>query len=169
MVAEVADVGVAEAVGAKGGPSFQISRDGGAGPRPAQSKRGKAWKPFEGFHHNDEREGRTKMPGRNGMGPLGAGPMTGRGMGCCGGAGARLDMPPRGPGFGMGRGRGNGWRRGQMGWRGPAGGFPAAPAREQELAMLKVHAANLDHALRELRSRIGELEPEAGSSGQDTR
>jgi hypothetical protein len=35
--------------------------------------------------------------------------------------------------------------------------------------MLKVQAANLDHALRELRSRIGELEPEAGSSGQDTR
>jgi hypothetical protein len=112
------------------------------------------------------------MPGRNGMGPLGAGPMTGRGTGWCGGADARMDMPPRGPGFGMGRGRGrgNGWRRGQMGWRGPTAGFPPAAEREQELAALKVQAASLGHALGELRSRIEELEkPAAGSSGKDTR
>ena len=104
------------------------------------------------------------------MGPLGAGPMTGRGMGWCGGTGARPDMPPSGPGFGMGRGRGNGWRRGQMGWRGPAVGLPPAPAREQELAALKAQAASLDQALGELRSRIEDLEePAVGSSGKDTR
>lgn len=105
------------------------------------------------------------------MGPLGAGPLTGRGMGWCGGAGARMDMP-RGPGLGMGRGRGggNGWRRGQMGWGGPAVGFPPAPARAQELAALKVQAASLGRALGELRSRIEELEkPAAGSSGEAPR
>ncbi len=42
------------------------------------------------------------MPGLNGTGPLGAGPMTGRGMGRCGvGRGF-------GPGRGMGLGRGYG-------------------------------------------------------------
>jgi hypothetical protein len=98
--------------------------------------------------------------------------MTGRGVGWCGGADARMDMPPSGPGFGMGRGRGrgNGWRRGQMGWRGPAAGFAPASARERELAALKVQAASLDHVLGEIRSRIEELEkPAAGSPGKDTR
>jgi len=57
-----------------------------------------------------------------------------------------------------------------MGWRGPAVGFPPAPARDQELAALKAQAASLDHALGELRSRIEDLEePAAGSSGKDTR
>jgi hypothetical protein len=57
------------------------------------------------------------MPGRNGMGPMGQGPMTGRGMGWCGGANAAIDMPQRGPGLGMGRGRGQGQGRGRG--RGP--------------------------------------------------
>ncbi len=45
------------------------------------------------------------MPGRNGTGPMGAGPMTGRGFGFCTGAA---------PGYGTGRGLGLGlgWRRG---------------------------------------------------------
>ena len=45
------------------------------------------------------------MPGFNGTGPRGMGPMTGRGMGPCGrGFG-------RGMGYGMGYGRGFGWVR----------------------------------------------------------
>ena len=87
------------------------------------------------------------MPGGNRMGPMGQGPMTGRGMGWCGGANARVDMPPRGPWVGMGRGggRGGGWRhrhwyhatgltgwqRAQMGWPGPGASFPPASSKEQ--------------------------------------
>ncbi|MFO7611373.1 MAG: DUF5320 domain-containing protein [Clostridia bacterium] len=48
------------------------------------------------------------MPGRNGTGPLGQGPMTGRGMGCCTGARA----PYSGTGFGYGRGFGRGFGMG---------------------------------------------------------
>jgi hypothetical protein len=113
------------------------------------------------------------MPGRNGMGPMGAGPMTGRGMGRCGGADGRTDLlPPREPGFGMGRGggRGNRWRRGQMGCRGPAVGHAPAPAGEEELAALKAQVACLDRASEELRTRIAGREAhEAASLGKDTR
>lgn len=47
------------------------------------------------------------MPGRNGTGPVGAGPMTGRGFGVCAGGA---------PGYGAGRGLGLG-----LGWRGGRG------------------------------------------------
>jgi len=55
------------------------------------------------------------MPGLNGMGPTGAGPRTGRGLGLCPGgpvAGARPGMGWRGRGFGFGRGFGRGYYRG---------------------------------------------------------
>ncbi len=44
------------------------------------------------------------MPNRNGTGPLGAGPLTGRGMGPCGGYGRASYGGGRGFGFGRGRG-----------------------------------------------------------------
>ena len=44
------------------------------------------------------------MPRMDGTGPMGAGTLTGRGFGPCGG----------GQGFGCGRGRGNGMGRGMM-------------------------------------------------------
>jgi len=52
------------------------------------------------------------MPGLNGMGPTGAGPRTGRGLGLCPGgpvAGARPGIGWRGRGFGFGRGFGRGY------------------------------------------------------------
>lgn len=69
------------------------------------------------------------MPGFDGTGPMGGGPMTGRGMGYCSGA-----RPAAGAGFGYGRGgrfgfgfgrggRGGGFGRGR-GW---AMGWAAAP------------------------------------------
>lgn len=64
------------------------------------------------------------MPGRNGMGPRGEGPMTGGGWGYCGEA----DVPGPGPRnnswSGMGRGGGRGFRggRGSGGGRGFGGG-----------------------------------------------
>lgn len=49
------------------------------------------------------------MPGRDGTGPGGMGPMTGRAAGPC----ANNTMPGRGPGRGLGLGRGRGAGLGQ--------------------------------------------------------
>jgi hypothetical protein len=69
------------------------------------------------------------MPGRNGTGPVGEGPKTGRGLGNCGnnaddnvrdenrqglGRGRGMGLG-RGPGRGMGRGRGQGLGQGGRG------------------------------------------------------
>ena len=58
------------------------------------------------------------MPRGDGTGPMGMGPMTGRGAGYCAGFGAPGFMNP-GPfggfGRGYGRGPGRGWRRGFVG------------------------------------------------------
>jgi hypothetical protein len=104
------------------------------------------------------------------MGPTGQGPMTGRGMGWCGGANAESDAAANPRGFGMGRGggRGRGWRhrngRQAIGWPGGqfASGFgaesPSALSREQTLAMLTQHAAGLARTLDELKARIEQFE-----------
>jgi hypothetical protein len=87
------------------------------------------------------------MPRGDRTGPLGAGPMTGRGAGICTGAGA--------PGFaGGGRGRGMGFGCG--GGRGLGRGFGfgrgAAPATapDQELAVLKQQAGVLQARIQAL-------------------
>jgi len=52
------------------------------------------------------------MPGRDGTGPIGAGPITGRGLGFCTGAGLGLGLGPgcrRGFGGGYGRGFAINW------------------------------------------------------------
>ena len=55
------------------------------------------------------------VPGRDGTGPMGAGPMTGRGLGVCAGGTANRGLGMgRGMGLGMGRGRGRGYA-----WRAP--------------------------------------------------
>lgn len=112
------------------------------------------------------------MPGRDRTGPMGFGPMTGRGMGWCGRAGAgpyrgygRFDM------FGWGRGRG--WRNryyatgvpgwAWSGWGGPWGGaspFWGAAAGEDELSSLKNHAAGLEEELANIKARMADLEKE---------
>ena len=93
------------------------------------------------------------MPGVDGHGPRGLGPMTGRGMGQCAIVASRF-------GFGMGRGLGRGMGRGRgMGWRRPGvqaigGGFPAASS---ELGALQEDAAALEAELQRIRQRIAEL------------
>jgi len=61
------------------------------------------------------------MPGFDGTGPEGRGPITGRGMGYCALPEDEYERIPRrgyGRGFGRGRGRGRGWGRGRgMRWR----------------------------------------------------
>ena len=126
------------------------------------------------------------MPRRDGTGPMGMGPMTGRAAGYCAGYSIPGYMNPApGRGFGMGYGRGGGlWGRcgargfrnrycdtGLTGWqRGgygvPArGGFPAAPfgavpTREQQLDAMKGQASYFEDALKDLRKRMEELEAE---------
>jgi len=117
------------------------------------------------------------MPARDGTGPMGMGPMTGRGMGFCAGVSApKPTNTAPGCGFwrrGGGRGRERGWRNmfyatGLTGWQRAAAGWPmrggvtpnAAPSKEQELAALKGQAQSFEGALGDIQKRIEELEAE---------
>ncbi|MFH1998382.1 MAG: DUF5320 domain-containing protein [Planctomycetota bacterium] len=134
------------------------------------------------------------MPGGDGTGPMGSGPMTGRGAGFC----AETEAPDlmnrragRGSGYGRGfsGGMGRGFRcRGQGfgnryqamrpagGWalftktpwrRGDRASFIAeAPTRQGELEALKQQAGYLEQSLSEIRKRLGELEAEAGKENE---
>ncbi len=111
------------------------------------------------------------MPGGDRSGPFGAGPMTGRGAGYCGGydgpgwanpVGGRLGLGRgggrgRGGGFGWGRGFGRG--RGFWGWGGGWGHGPwtwAAPVNEREV--LEREAEAMERGLEAIRRRLNELE-----------
>ena len=114
------------------------------------------------------------MPRGDGTGPLGQGPMTGRGAGYCAGLSMPGYMNPRpGGGWGMGRGwgrghgggRGHGWRHGYspMGFLGAPPIYGVAPYNpplpaEQEVQTLKAQAEHFEGTLGEIRRRIAELE-----------
>jgi hypothetical protein len=101
------------------------------------------------------------MPGYDRTGPMGAGPMTGRGMGRC------ASYP--GSGFGMGRG----FRRGRF-FRGPSGFAPVQPARyipvqysqvpeyrkDDEIADLRAEKELAERDLDMIKNRLKELEKE---------
>jgi len=124
------------------------------------------------------------MPGGDGTGPGGMGPMTGRAAGFCAGFPVPGYMNPVGGrgywgwgrgfrGGGFGRGRGFGWAGAGYGW--PAwgdavnpyayGGAPSAPimTAEQELTGLKQQADYFQDALDEIKKRIEELESQKSS------
>jgi hypothetical protein len=130
------------------------------------------------------------MPAGDGTGPMGMGPMTGRGAGYCAGFGVpgyANAVPGRGFGMGWGGGWGRGWRwrhwyyaTGRPGWArfgyAPAWGAPPAwgpppagaygpyaapPTREQETESLKAQAEWLKEQLDAISRRIEELEREA--------
>ncbi|HEX42645.1 MAG TPA: hypothetical protein ENN81_11405 [Phycisphaerales bacterium] len=93
------------------------------------------------------------MPGGDGTGPLGYGPMTGRGAGYCAGYGAPGAFGPLGRG--RGRGRGRGLRFGPVAYHGPG----AAPLPgEQELQMLRDQAQQMQQSLEGINRRISQLE-----------
>lgn len=111
------------------------------------------------------------MPGGDGTGPTGMGPMTGRGAGYCAGfAGpGYVTAPGRGFRGGQRGGGGRGWRNwfhatGLTGWQRAASGWfaagPAAPttAPESELDGLRQQAAHIETALARIRRRIEALE-----------
>lgn len=130
------------------------------------------------------------MPGGDGTGPVGMGPMTGRAAGRCAGyTTPGFANPVFGRGFGGGWGRGGwgwggGWGRrnwfyatGLPGWQRTAYGYPVggaapytapnttpyAPAmeREQEVDVLKGQAQYFEDALAGIKKRIEELESKA--------
>ena len=110
------------------------------------------------------------MPRGDRTGPMGSGPMTGRGAGYCGGVGEPGFMNPAGRGGGRGRRHWfyatglPGWARAGMGL--PAWGAPLAPpapvaaatASGAEVAALKAHAAHLEQTLQSMKKRIQNLE-----------
>jgi len=84
------------------------------------------------------------MPFRDGTGPLGQGPMTGRGLGLCGG----------GMGFGRGYGRGRGWRR----WGYYPSVYPVAqPTAKEEKEMVKEEMNALKEQIKVFEDRLQEL------------
>jgi len=118
------------------------------------------------------------MPGGDRTGPMGEGPMTGRGAGYCAGYAAPGFAKPgpgwgRGLGLGFGRGRGFGWRcwgaparyYGPQAAYGPVGPWDARRiSREEELEYLKHQAGELKDELDAIGSRVKELETEEGRS-----
>jgi hypothetical protein len=103
------------------------------------------------------------MPGRNGTGPTGYGPMTGGGRGWCGSESASVGRGMgAGRGAGMGRGGGRGWRNqyrasGLTGWERAAQAGPQATPGDAPDAL-----AGLKEAFVEVLERLERLE----SAGQ---
>ena len=91
------------------------------------------------------KEVKNKMPNRDGTGPMGQGPMTGRGMGPCGAGQAR--------GFGGGRGFGRGQGRGF----GRVIPVYQEPTKEQEAEILKAEKTEIERELKEIEKRLKEL------------
>jgi Family of unknown function (DUF5320) len=114
------------------------------------------------------------MPARDGTGPLGMGPMTGKRMGCC----ARSTNIPAVPSGGWARGRGGrtpgGHFRAIEGppmsqfegrrWEGPS---PGKGVWVDSLDDLRWYAGNLEEALESVRARILELEKKE-KQGEDS-
>jgi hypothetical protein len=127
------------------------------------------------------------MPRGDRTGPMGMGPMTGRGAGYCAGYGVP-GYANVAPGFGFGLGWGRGWGGGGRGrrWRhwfhatglpgwarfgyapawgplpaGAYGPYAAPPAPEQEAEYLRTQAEWLQEQLDAISQRIAELEQES--------
>ena len=108
------------------------------------------------------------MPAGDGTGPMGFGPMTGRGAGYCAGftmPGYMNPIPGRGRGMGRGWGRGRGWRHGYYPMGVPGGPpsygiapYYASPSGEHEVQALRAQAEHLEGTLDEIRKKIAELE-----------
>ena len=113
------------------------------------------------------------MPGLNGTGPTGAGPMTGGRRGLCNTAGSGYRSQPlgngmnfnRGMGRGFGRGFGNGYGMGMARGFGRGIGWSQAPFYAQyqanpdeELSILKARADAAQNNLNAINRRISELE-----------
>jgi hypothetical protein len=111
------------------------------------------------------------MPGRDGTGPVGMGPMTGRGAGFCAGyPNPGYANAGGGRGFwGWGRGRGRGRRNwfyatGLPFWARWAQGFFGASSAEQEREALRQQSQQLQESLNAINQRLRDLEKDKSSS-----
>jgi len=109
------------------------------------------------------------MPGFNQRGPMNEGPMTGRGMGQCGGTytqetGAPANMAWNAPGYGQGRGMGMGRRGGQNARQGMGRGMgrgaqmqmpPQAPPPTK--ASLAARAQQLEVELESIKNELKQM------------
>ena len=86
------------------------------------------------------------MPGQDRTGPMGQGPMTGRGMGPCG-SGMRR---------GFGKGLGRGMRRG-FGYGSGVYSEPEPISKEQQKKILEEEAEDLEVELKRIKEKIAEL------------
>jgi len=106
------------------------------------------------------------MPGFDGTGPKGQGPMTGGGRGHC-----AVNLSAAGVKSGAGRGRRNcfyatglpGWVRAQKGMQ-AFGGFGQTVSREGELDILIKQADLLKQQLENTQTRIQDLESKKGAN-----
>ena len=89
------------------------------------------------------------MPAFNGTGPQGAGPMTGRGLGSCGGGQAY--------GRGIGRGLGRGFGRGLGFGRGFGVGYHQ-PTKVEETANTKAYISDLEAELQDAQGYLKDLQ-----------
>jgi len=112
------------------------------------------------------------MPRGDRTGPLGQGPMTGRGLGYCAGYSVPGFANPAGAGMGRGMawGRGGGLGRGlaMRRGRGGFGGFvppfaPAFAAAPDEETVLKSQLSALEDQLAAIKARLGEIGEEKAS------
>lgn len=102
------------------------------------------------------------MPGGDRRGPLGEGPMTGRGMGFC--SGYQREGYAQRPFYGKGsvRGRGRGFGFGMHPIR--AGYFApeAGQSTESEIAFLKSEISAFENTIQQLSARLNELQDSSG-------
>lgn len=110
------------------------------------------------------------MPGFDGTGPAGQGPMTGGGRGWC----SPADQGFRSQGgFWPGRGRGfrrSFWGRGMAGWRGTPrywgweASSPTVSSREEQMNYLRDEANALRRELQAIENRLKDMESPADAS-----
>lgn len=106
------------------------------------------------------------MPGGDRTGPMGHGPMTGRGLGLCAGySSPGYSNPGYGQGHGRGWGRGFGrgyWRRGRGFWGRsyyPEPYYQPAPTKEEKKYLENI-VKGLEEEIKDIRERIKEIAEE---------
>jgi len=108
------------------------------------------------------------MPGRDGRGPAGMGPMSGRGMGLCVGTAPVTGVNPRtgraaGYGGGFGRGYSNRGARCLNGYG--RSGMPVQTAAGEEREWLRAEERHLTRTLRDVRDRLSRFGGENDAQG----